>query len=167
MTAQRYYVTPRGLALLQRRLAEARAAFKAICDDNPAANEAGDSSVWHDNFAYEQNQRLMDQHARRVRALELELEFAVVVDAPPRDPDRVVLGAVVTYQIEGEATPRTCRIVGHGEGEAARRYVAYNSPLGSALLGSELGDDVEMPHLPDGRCARVLGIAAPSDEVAA
>ena len=80
---ERYYFTQAGHTTCLRRIDAARAAYQAVCNDNPAAREAGDSSVWHDNFAFEENQRQMHQLARVVRDLERVLEHAEIV-APTR-----------------------------------------------------------------------------------
>ena len=49
-------VTSRGgYARLQQRLQEALDSYNAVCATNAEAADAGDSSVWHDNFAYEEN----------------------------------------------------------------------------------------------------------------
>ncbi|GAB4195538.1 MAG: hypothetical protein OHK0013_01800 [Sandaracinaceae bacterium] len=138
------YVTETGLALMRARVDAARAAFKSVCDDNPAARESGDSSVWHDNFAFEENQRLMHQLATRIRELETALARAALVTPPEAVPTRVVIGTRVVYAIDGERTRRTCTVVGHGEGRPELRCAAYDSPLGAALLGARTGDEVEL-----------------------
>jgi transcription elongation GreA/GreB family factor len=128
-----FYVTRIGLAAIRTRLEAARASFRAVCDDNPAARESGDSSVWHDNFAFEENQRLMHQ-----------LAHAVLVPALDATPRRAVIGARVTYRFADERTSRSCVLVGHGEGRPESRWVAYDSPLGASLLGAGIDDEVEL-----------------------
>jgi transcription elongation factor GreA len=152
------YVTAKGLRLLRTRLDAARAAYKAVCDDNPAARESGDSSVWHDNFAFEENQRLMHQLAARIRDLETELAHVVVVDPLRAAPHRAVIGAGVRYHIEGEPAARSCILVGHGEGLPEARHVAYDSPLGAALLGARPGDELDIPVAGRLRPAEVIAI---------
>lgn len=139
-----FYVTKIGLAAIRGRIEAARASFRAVCDDNPAARESGDSSVWHDNFAFEENQRLMHQLATRIRELETELAHAVLVPAPDAMPRRAVIGARVTYRFADERTSRSCVLVGHGEGRPEARWVAYDSPLGASLLGAGIDDEVEL-----------------------
>ncbi len=86
-----YYLTPAGRVRLRHRIHEARLAHEAICASNGEAAEAGDSSVWHDNFAYEENQRQMHQLARRVRTLEEILTSAAEVCSRPGAPARAGL----------------------------------------------------------------------------
>ena len=160
-----FYVTPVGLAAIRTRLESARASFKAVCDDNPAARESGDSSVWHDNFAFEENQRLMHQLAVRIRDLQLELARAILVSLPEITPRRAVIGARVVYRVEGEGSVRICTLVGHGEGRPEARCVAYDSPLGAALLGAAVDDEVEVVLAGRARQATVLALElhAPND----
>lgn len=159
------YVTPRGLGMMRARLEAARAAFKSVCDDNPAARESGDSSVWHDNFAFEENQRLMHQLASRIRELETALAHAVLVDLPEAEPRQAAIGTRVLYTLEGERTPRACTLVGHGEGRPDIRCVAYDSPLGTALLGARLGDEVEVMIAGRSRVATIVALERAAPEL--
>jgi transcription elongation factor GreA len=143
-TQETVFLTREGVLRLEARIAAARAEFEAICRDNPAAAESGDSSVWHDNFAFEENQRQMQRLAKRVRELEQLRDRAVTVEAPARPPSEVVLGARVLYQVDGEPTPRRIAIGGFDDGDAAAGVVSYNSPLGRALLGLRVGDEAEL-----------------------
>jgi transcription elongation factor GreA len=138
------YLTTAGLERLRTRLAETRAAFKAVCDDNPAAREAGDSSVWHDNFAFEENQRRMHMLAARVRELESTLERVVVVSPPKVAPERVAVGTRVRYRFDDEPQVRTCVIAGWEDGDKRAGRVSYNSPLGEHLVGARVGAVVEV-----------------------
>ena len=143
-TNEAVFLTREGVLRLEARIAGARAEFDAICKDNPAAAESGDSSVWHDNFAFEENQRQMQRLAKRVRQLEQLRDRAVTVEEPAGAPDEVVFGARVRYQVEGEPTPRRISIGGYDDGDAAAGIVSYNSPLGRALLGLRVGDEAEL-----------------------
>jgi transcription elongation GreA/GreB family factor len=79
------------------RLNKVRDAYDAVCASNGAAAEAGDNSVWHDNFDYEENQRQMHQLARRFRDLEDAMRRMEVV-AAPSDPTKVCFGCVVIVE---------------------------------------------------------------------
>lgn len=144
MTASRPYLTPGGVERLRRRVAIARAAYQAVVDDNPAALESGDTSGWHDNFAFEENQRQMHQLGRQVRELEALLGRATVVPLPRHPPERVILGSRVRWSYVGDDDARTCWISGWDDGDPDRGRVSYNSPLGAALVGAEPGEEREL-----------------------
>ena len=63
------YLTPAGRKRLAERINATRAAYLARSAENPDALQSGDSSGWHDNFAFEENMRQMHQLARQVRDL--------------------------------------------------------------------------------------------------
>ena len=135
------YTTPGGRQRLIARIDAARAAYCRVCDSNEDAAGAGDSSVWHDNFAYEENQRQMHQLARRVRDLELQLATSRVVPLPTEAPETARLGAAVTVEFEDDGSVQRWFLAGFDDGEPAAGRLSYNSPLGRALLGAEVADE--------------------------
>jgi transcription elongation factor GreB len=154
------FLTPGGFRRLQRRLEDALAAYKAITDDNPAAAESGDSSVWHDNFAFEENQRQMHMLGRQVHDLRRALATCVVVAPAGHVPDRVTFGVRVTYRTPGAVADQMCWIAGWGDGDPATGRVSYDSPLGRALLGAEVGDLRELRVGGTVRSLEVMDITA-------
>jgi transcription elongation factor GreB len=64
-----------------------------------------------------------------------------VVDRPPDDRHRVFFGAWVTLEDESGHTT-THRIVGPDEFDLAPGYISMDAPLGRALLGKRLDDEV-------------------------
>ncbi len=132
------YTTEGGQRRFLARIARARADYEAVAASNGDAAEAGDNSVWHDNFAYEENQRLMHQCARRVRDLEAAAQRMLVI-APPERLDRVAVGCAVTLEDDAGRAERVV-IGGYEDSDTALRRVAYTAPLARALLGAEEGD---------------------------
>lgn len=160
--AVHYIFTPRGVERLRRRIADARAAYQSVCNDNPEAREAGDSSVWHDNFAFEENQRQMHQHARRVR--DLERIFArVEVVSVSRAPSCVTVGTRARYRFDDEPNERSCALAGWDDGDPAAQRVSYNSPLGAALIGARVDDERELVLAGRVRALLVLAIELAED----
>ncbi len=135
-----HYLTPAGKARLRHRIHEARQAYDAVCASNGEAAEAGDSSVWHDNFAYEENQRQMHQLARRVRTLEEVLTSAAEVLPCRRAPSQVQIGSAVWVRRLHDGQERTWYIAGWDDGDPGAGRLAYTAPLASALIGAEPGD---------------------------
>ena len=140
----RYLFTPRGIQRLKDRIALARQSYRDICDENEDAAGAGDSSVWHDNFAYEENQRQMHQRAKKVRDLEAMLAAAEVVMPGENRKDMVGVGCVVSYLKDDEETPREYFISGYDDGDPTQGRISYNSPLGRQLVGARKGDVIEL-----------------------
>lgn len=138
----RVVLTVGGKRRLQQRLALVRAEFDAVVADNPAALESGDSSGWHDNFAFEENQRRMHQLAHRLRELERVVDRAEVVPPLAQAPERVVVGAGVRWRFE-DGDPDEAQwlwVAGFEDGDPACGRISYDSPLGRALLGASEGE---------------------------
>ena len=137
---QPYYLTPAGRARLRQRIEETRAAYQAVCASNEEAAGAGDSSVWHDNFAYEENQRQMHQLARRVRTLESVLVEARDVLPRTRPPMQVEIGAAVRVRRLADGRESVWYVAGWDDGDPDRGRISYTAPLASALMGAEAGE---------------------------
>lgn len=164
-SASNVFLTQAGLQRLRGRIAEARAAYLAICADNGAAAESGDSSVWHDNFAYEENQRQMHRLARRVRDLEELLGRAKVVPACTQTPDRVQLGASVRISYAGEERETILYISGYNDGDPQSGRISYTSPLAMRLIGAQAGDVCTVPEGGRQRELQVVDVLpAPQEE---
>ncbi|MEO6580141.1 MAG: GreA/GreB family elongation factor [Sphingomicrobium sp.] len=63
--------------------------------------------------------------------------------APPASGEVVALGTMVT--IEQDGASRTLDIVGHDESEPAAGRIAFTAPLAKALIGCEVGEEVDPP----------------------
>lgn len=163
--SRQFYFTPDGFERLRAKIHSVRAAYQAVCDDNPAALESGDTSGWHDNFAFEDNQRQMHQLARRVRDLEELMARSEVMSPLRAVPERVMLGVVVRWQYCDDDTdaPKASFIAGFDDGDPGSNRVSYNSPLGSVLIGAEPGEERELLVNRTVRKIEVLGIELPAE----
>jgi transcription elongation GreA/GreB family factor len=161
-TAQQL-TTPAGQRRLLQRLATARAQYDAIVATNPEAAEAGDNCVWHDNFAYEENQRRMHAAARAVHDLRALVAHVQVVSVPPR-LERVGLGARVTVERSDTGAIETWTIAGIEDGELEARRVSYTAPFARALLGAEEGETRVIVSEQKRYEVTVIGLEASPDE---
>lgn len=93
-----------------------------------------------------------EYHAAKERQGHVEAQLADIEDRVSRaqiiDPttlsgDRVVFGATVTLLDEGDK-PNKYQIVGQTEADAKNGRISYNSPLGKALIGRKVGEEVEV-----------------------
>ena len=123
VSAQPNYVTPQGLGLLQAKVAE----LQALHAEQSAKGEQADK------------QRLADLE-RDLRYFKQRLGSAQVVLAAT-SRDKVQIGSWVTYADE-HATERRVQLVGEDQADAAHGLINWGSPLGRALLGARLNDEV-------------------------
>jgi transcription elongation factor GreA len=71
--------------------------------------------------------------------------------------DRVGIGSRVTV-VEEEEEPETYHIVGYAEADPKMGRISNQSPLGQALLGHRVGDEV-IVNAPDGiLCFQIMAI---------
>lgn len=117
---------------------QALQAYHQVTSSNAEAAESGDTSVWHDNFAYEENQRLMHQLGRRVHDLRALLEQAAVIERPSL---RCVTVGTRVRVVDTETTVERALVVGgFDDGDPNIQRVSYTAPLAAALLGAEPGE---------------------------
>ncbi len=148
--------TADGYARLQARLQSALDSYYAVCATNSEAAGAGDNSVWHDNFAYEQNQRDMHKWAARIAGLK-KLLAEVRVVPPPFAPETVQVGCVVTLRDDDENREWVFEVAGYEDGDVEQGRVSYTAPLMQKLADGEAGDEREL--FLDGK-SRTVTIAA-------
>jgi transcription elongation factor GreB len=131
-------------------LRERPAVTRAVAE----AAAMGDRS---ENAEYIYGKRRLREIDRRVRFLRGRLEGMKIVDSPPADRSRAFFGAWVTIE-DDAGRVRRHRIVGPDEFDRAPGYLSMDAPLGRALLGKRVGDEIEL-RLPAGPLtARVTAV---------
>ncbi|OPZ59828.1 MAG: Transcription elongation factor GreB [Deltaproteobacteria bacterium ADurb.Bin510] len=89
-----------------------------------------------------------------MRFLKRRLSELTVVGAAPADGDKVFFGAWV--RLEDEQGREVCyRIVGPDEFDPKRGYISIDSPMGKALIGRTVDDEIVVSR-PLGRTSFVI-----------
>jgi transcription elongation factor GreB len=114
-----------------------------------AVAEAAAQGDRSENAEYTYGKKRLREIDRRVRFLRKRLDGIVIVDQPPSDQGRVFFGAWVALEDEAGRV-RVHRIVGPDEFDMDPRFVSMDAPLGRALLGRRLDEEVAL-ELPAGR----------------
>jgi transcription elongation factor GreA len=102
-----------------------------------SAKEEGDIT---ENAAYDYAKEEQAFVEGRIQALETTLSKAILIEGG--SSDEVGLGARVTLVERGGDTPETYQIVGSVEADPTRGRISNESPIGRALLGHGVGDEV-------------------------
>lgn len=139
--AEPAYMTHRGRNLLEARVADFEAQLRVVLGAKAEAAEVGGNS-WHDNFAFEQLCR--DELALLRRIAELRQLIQRGCPPPARDADEVGIGCRVVLEHES-GVQRELVLVGYGEGVPDDLIIEYVSPLGRALFGAHVGDEIQTP----------------------
>jgi len=123
VSTQPNYVTPQGLAQLHARVTTLQAEYS----QQNALGEAADK------------QRQADIE-RDLRYFNQRLSSAQLA-TPATSTEVVQIGSRVTFANEQDEEQQV-QLVGEDEADAARGLINWGSPLGRALLGARLGDEV-------------------------
>jgi transcription elongation factor GreB len=136
------YITPTGLARLRAEYDHLRkVARPTVVQEVADAAAMGDRS---ENAEYIYGKKRLREIDRRLRFLQQRIDAAVVVDpAGQRNPDRVFFGATVVLEDE-QGQAKTLHIVGEDEIDAEAGRISHRSPIGAALLGKYVNDEVKV-----------------------
>jgi transcription elongation factor GreA len=138
MTNQETYLTPDGRDKLQSELDYLTSVRRVeVADAIREAKLDGDVS---ENAGYEEAKRQQAFLEGRIMTLEGMLKSAVLIQ-PDGASDKVVLGSQVTVSEEG-FEPESYAIVGSAEANPGDGRISNESPLGKALMGHVVGDQV-------------------------
>ena len=112
----------------------------AIIDAIEEARGHGDLS---ENAEYHAAKERQGQVEAQIADMDDRLSRAMVIDPTTLSGDKIVFGATV-HLIDENEKPVKYQIVGQTEADAKVGRISYNSPLGRALIGRTVGDDVEV-----------------------
>ena len=112
----------------------------AIVEAIEAARAHGDLS---ENAEYHAAKERQGHVEATIADLEDRLSRAMVIDPTTLSGDKIVFGATVTLKDEDDKKVRY-QLVGQVEADAKDGRISYNSPLGRALIGRQVGEEVEV-----------------------
>ena len=140
MTAKRTILTYTGLRALEAELEELKVVRrKEVAQKIKEAREQGDLSENAEYDAAKDEQRDIEA---RIEEIEKILKNADVVDEEEVDLDKISVGCtVLLYDVEFEEEVEY-KIVGSTEANSLSGKISNESPLGKALLGKGVGDEI-------------------------
>lgn len=133
--------------------------------DRPAVIEAiaearahGDLKENAEYHAAREQQGLIEA---RINQLEGALSHAQVIDVASLEPsDRVVFGASVTIiEDSADSEPVIWQIVGDLEADAKLGRLGVSAPLARALIGKEVGEEIQFDAPGGRRCYEILEVS--------
>jgi len=121
--------------------------LRQLKNERPEIVEAIESARAHgdlsENAEYHAAKERQGQIEASIADIEDQLSRALVIDPTTLSGNKVVFGATVTLIDEDEKKVRY-QLVGQVEANARDGRISYNSPLGRALIGREVGEEVEV-----------------------
>ena len=151
---KRIHITAEGLAALQAEYDDlVNVRRPAIIRAVAQAREEGDLRENGGYHAAKHDQGFIEG---RIRDIEAMLKRVEVIDTSPTAADEIRLGSTVTIEIDGDE--ETYTIVGAVEAKPALGRISNVSPVGQALIGRRVGDQVQIQTPSSTMQARVLAI---------
>lgn len=141
-TKEKNYISPQGFKRLQDELIYlTRVERPEVTKTIAWAASNGDRS---ENADYIYGKKRLREIDKRSRFLSKRLDLAVVVDPAKIRSTKIQFGATVTIIEETESIERVITIVGVDEINTQKNQISWRSPLGSSLIGKEVGDIIEI-----------------------
>jgi transcription elongation GreA/GreB family factor len=148
-TTNTYYILDEDKTLARQRIEQIE---REILQMGPAFHEALNqtSETWHDNAPFD---ALREKQA--VLAAEMQTLKEALGKSSPSLPSpqssRVNIGSRVKLQRHSDQSQHSYLLAGHwsyrlGETVDSAMIISRQSPLGSSLLGKQIGDDVTLPN---------------------
>lgn len=134
-----FRLTQSGVDELQTELDTIIAKRSDIAESIRSARELGDLA---ENSEYQSARQDQERNEARISELEYILQSVEIIEKPKGD-SKVQLGSSVKLVSEA-GKERQLQVVGTVEADPLSGKISDESPMGKALLGKKLGDDVEI-----------------------
>ncbi len=123
------------------------AELKALREERPKIVDAIEEARAHgdlsENAEYHAAKERQGQVEASIADLEDKVSRAQIVDPTTLSGDKIIFGATVTL-LDDDDKPVKYQIVGPYEADAKLGRISYNSPLGRALIGRRVEDEIEV-----------------------
>jgi transcription elongation factor GreA len=121
--------------------------LKRLREERPLIVEAIEQARAHgdlsENAEYHAAKERQGQVEAAISDIEDKIGRAQIIDPSTLSGDKIVFGATVNLLDENDK-PVRYQLVGETEADAKAGRISYNSPLGRALIGRGVEDEVEL-----------------------
>ncbi len=121
--------------------------LKAFREERPKIVDAIEEARAHgdlsENAEYHAAKERQGQVEMSIADLEDKVSRAQLVDPKTLSGDKIIFGATVTL-LDDDEKPVRYQIVGPYEADARLGRISYASPLGKALIGRRVDDEIEV-----------------------
>ena len=135
------------MPMLQEGYEKLTADLKRLKIERPQIVDAIEDARAHgdlsENAEYHAAKERQGQIEASIADIEDKLSRAQIIDPKDLSGDKIVFGATVTLMDEDDK-PVRYQIVGQTEADAKTGRISYNSPLGRALIGRSVDDEIEV-----------------------
>ena len=135
------------MPMLQEGYEKLTADLKRLKSERPLIVDAIEEARAHgdlsENAEYHAAKEQQGQNEATISDIEDKLSRAQIIDPTQLSGEKVVFGATVTL-LDEDDKPVRYQIVGQTEADARTGRISYNSPLGRALIGRRVDEEVEV-----------------------
>jgi transcription elongation factor GreA len=121
--------------------------LKVLREERPKIVEAIEEARAHgdlsENAEYHAAKERQGQVEAQIAEIEDKVSRAQIIDPTTLSGDKIIFGATVTLLDENDK-PVRYQICGQTEADANKGRISYNSPLARALIGKQVGDEIEV-----------------------
>lgn len=121
--------------------------LKTLREERPKIVEAIEEARAHgdlsENAEYHAAKERQGQVEAQIAEIEDKVTRAQIIDPTTLSGDKIVFGATVTLLDENDK-PVRYQICGQTEADANKGRISYSSPLARALIGKQVGDEIEV-----------------------
>ena len=121
--------------------------LKTLREERPKIVDAIEEARAHgdlsENAEYHAAKERQGQVEAQIAEIEDKVSRAQIIDPTTLSGDKVVFGATVTL-LEEDDKPIKYQIVGQTEADASAGRISYNSPIGRALIGKQVDEEIEV-----------------------
>lgn len=139
-TVEKMPMLAEGQKMLLDHLSELKVERPLIIEAIEEARAHGDLS---ENAEYHAAKERQGQVEATIADIEDKLSRAVIIDPKTLSGNKVVFGATVTL-LDEDDKPIRYQLVGQTEADAKVGRISYNSPIGRALIGRIVDEEVEV-----------------------
>jgi transcription elongation factor GreA len=133
-----FHLTAKGVEDLELEFKQLLSQRSEISERIKLAREFGDLS---ENAEYSSARQEQERAEARIAEVDHILKNVTIIESPKKK-DIVELGNTVA--LKGKSTDKTFTIVGSVEADPLNGLVSDESPIGKALLGKKIGENVEI-----------------------
>ena len=135
--------------------------LKALREERPRIVDAIEEARAHgdlsENAEYHAAKERQGQVEATIADLEDKITRAQIIDPTTLSGDKIIFGATITL-LDDDDNPVRYQIVGPYEADAKVGRISYNSPLGKALIGRKVDEEVEVTVPSGDKCYLVQKI---------
>ncbi len=159
MDEKKHILTSKGMAALEEELQELKVVRrKEIAQKIKEAREQGDLSENAEYDAAKDEQRAIET---RIEELEKIIKNSEVISDDNVDHTVVNIGSTVEFLDMEFDEKFSYTIVGSTESDIIKGLISNESPLGAALIGSRVGEVIDVEGLDGVSRYKILGITRP------